>query len=205
MVELNIGPAFLDFAKSASADQVKDIFRKVFLQNILISLRLFFTVFLFLTAVTQSVQARHKCPKVPAPPGLMGVISSSSLIPSGSTMAAARSSETSGCEHGHPSENFYKPKNKKVALFLKDNFLQLKLESAQGQGQHLDALANLAGCTTGHDDFAKLIRNNYILIFNDELVQLHPELNTVRTAQTSERLLNLMSNSPLLASSCESS
>ena len=115
-----------------------------------------------------------------------------------------RSSETSGCEQGHPSENFYKPKTKRVALFLKDNFLQLKLESAQGQGQHLDALANLAGCTTGHADFAALIRNNYVQVFDTELLDLQPESNINGAVQTSERLLNLMSNSPLLASSCES-
>ena len=205
MVELNIGPAFADFETSASEDQIKDIIRKFLLQNKLTLLRSFFTVFLFLTAATQSVQARHKCPKVPAPPGLMGIFSSSSLLPSGSTMAAARSSETFGCEHGHPSENFYKPKNKQIALFLKHNFLQLKLESAQGQGQHLDALAHLAGRNRGQDDFAKLIRNNYFQVFKDELVQLDPELSTVRSVQTSERLLNLMSNSPLLASSCKSS
>jgi hypothetical protein len=205
MVELNIGPAFADFETSASEDQIKDIIRKFLLQNKLTLLRSFFTVFLFLTAATQSVQARHKCPKVPAPPGLMGIFSSSSLLPSGSTMAAARSSETSGCEHGHPSDNFYKPKNKQVALFLKHNFLQLKLESAQGQGQHLDALANLAGCSAGHDDFAKLIRNNYVQVFNDDLVHVPLELSTVRAAQTSERLLNLFSNSPLLATSCQSS
>ena len=205
MVELNTGPAFPDFARSASEDQVKDIFRKFLLQNKLIMLRSFFTVFLFFTAAIHSVQARHNCPKVPAPPGLMGVISSSSLIPSGSTMAAARSSETAGCGKGHPSENFYKPKKKQLALFLKDNFLQIKLESAQGQGQHLDVLSRLAGCTMVHDDFAKLIRNNYVLVFNDELVHLHPELSTVRAAKTSGRLLNLMSNSRLLASSCESS
>ena len=205
MVELNIGPAFADFETSASEDQIKDIIRKFLLQNKLTLLRSFFTVFLFLTAATQSVQARHKCPKVPAPPGLMGIFSSSSLLPSGSTMAAARSSETSGCEHGHPSENFYKPKNKQIALFLKHNFLQLKLESAQGQGQHLDALANLAGCNMGHDDFVKLIRNNYVQVFNDELVYLDSELSTVRAVQARERLLNLMSNSPLLATSCESS
>ena len=205
MVELNICPAVPDFAKPTSKDDVKDIFLKVLLKNKLTLLRFFFTVFLFLTAIIQSVQARHKCPKVPAPPGLMGVISSSSLIPSGSTMAAARSSETSGCKHGHPSENFYKPKKKRLALFLKDNFMQLKLESAQGQGQYLDALANLAGCNVVHDDFAKLIRNNYVLIFNDEIVHLQPELKKVRATRTSYRLLNLMSNSPLLASSCESS
>lgn len=204
MVELNIGPAFADFATSASEDQVKDIFRKFLLQNKLTLLRSFFTVFLLFIVASQSIQARHKCPKVPTPPGLMGVFSSSTLIPSGSTMAAARSSETSGCEQGHPSENFYKPKTKRVALFLKDNFLQLKLESAQGQGQHLDALANLSGCTTGHADFAALIRNNYVQVFDTELLDLQPESNINGAVQTSERLLNLMSNSPLLASSCES-
>jgi len=36
-------------------------------------------------------------------------------------------------------------------------------------------------------------------------VDLQPELSIKGAAQTSERLLNLMSNSPLLASSCESS
>ena len=205
MVELKIGPAFSDFAKFTTEDQIKDIFRKFLFQKKLILLRSFFIIFLFIIVATQAVQAHHKCPKVPAPPGLMGVFSSSSLLPSGSTMAVARSSETSGCEHGHPSENFYKPKNKQIALFLKHNFLQLKLESAQGQGQHLDVLANLAGCNMGHDDFVKLIRNNYVQVFNDELVHLDSELSTVRAVQARERLLNLMSNSPLLATSCESS
>ena len=205
MVELNIGPAFACFENSTYEDQDKDIFRKFLLQNKLTLLLSFFILFLFLTVATQSVQARHKCPKVPAPPGLMGIFSSSSLLPSGSTMAAARSSETSGCEHGHPSENFYKPKNKQVALFLKHNFLQLNLESAQGHGQHLYALANLAGCTSDHVDFAKLIRNNYVQVFNDSLVHLPPELSSVRAAQTSRKLLSLLSNSPLLATSCESS
>ena len=134
----------------------------------------------------------------------MGITSSTTFIPSGSTMAAARSSETSGCDHGHPSENFYKPKNKRVALFLKENFLQIKLESAQGQGQHLDALAYLAGCPTSDDAFAELIRNNYVQVFDTDLLNLHPESSIKGAAQTSERLLNLMSNSPLLASSCES-
>ena len=64
------------------------------------------------------VSARHKCPKVPSPPGIMGVFSSSTLIPSGSVMAAARSSETLGCERGHPSDNFYKPQKERVSLFL---------------------------------------------------------------------------------------
>ena len=203
MVELNIGPAFPDFVESASEDQVTHFLHK-FMRKIPTLLLEFFAVFLLLSAVSQSVQARHKCPKVPSAPGLMGITSSTTFIPSGSTMAAARSSETSGCDHGHPSENFYKPKNKRVALFLKENFLQIKLESAQGQGQHLDALAYLAGCTTSDDAFAELIRNNYVQVFDTDLLNLHPESSIKGAAQTSERLLNLMSNSPLLASSCES-
>ncbi|HBR58929.1 MAG: hypothetical protein CL909_01275 [Deltaproteobacteria bacterium] len=203
MVELNIGPAFPDFVESASEDQVTHFLHK-FMRKIPTLLLEFFAVFLLLSAVSQSVQARHKCPKVPSAPGLMGITSSTTFIPSGSTMAAARSSETSGCDQGHPSENFYKPKNKRVALFLKENFLQIKLESAQGQGQHLDALAYLAGCTTSDDAFAELIRNNYVQVFDTDLLNLHPESSIKGAAQTSERLLNLMSNSPLLASSCES-
>ncbi len=204
MVELNIGPAFPDFVESASEDQVTHFLHK-FMRKIPTLLLEFFAVFLLLSAVSQSVQARHKCPKVPSAPGLMGITSSTTFIPSGSTMAAARSSETSGCDQGHPSENFYKPKNKRVALFLKENFLQIKLESAQGQGQHLDALAYLAGCTTSDDAFAELIRNNYVQVFDTDLLNLHPESSIKGAAQTSERLLNLVSNSPLLASSCESS
>ncbi len=203
MVELNIGPAFPDFVESASEDQVTHFLHK-FMRKIPTLLLEFFAVFLLLSAVSQSVQARHKCPKVPSAPGLMGITSSTTFIPSGSTMAAARSSETSGCDQGHPSENFYKPKNKRVALFLKDNFLQIILESAQGQGQHLDALAYLAGCTTSDDAFAELIRNNYVQVFDTDLLNLHPESSIKGAAQTSERLLNLMSNSPLLASGCES-
>ncbi|MDG2064070.1 MAG: DUF3015 family protein [SAR324 cluster bacterium] len=204
MVELNISPAFPDFVVPASEDQVTHILRK-FMRKIPTLLLEFFAVFLLLSAVSQSVQARHKCPKVPSAPGLMGITSSTTFIPSGSTMAAARSSETSGCDQGHPSENFYKPKSKRVALFLKENFLQIKLESAQGQGQHLDALAYLAGCTSSDDAFAELIRNNYVQVFDTDLLNLHPESRIKGAAQTSERLLNLMSNSPLLASSCESS
>ena len=163
----------------------------------------FLTVFII--SISHTVHARHKCPKVPAPPGVMGVLSSSTLIPSGSTMAAARSSETFGCDLGHPSENFYKPKNKRVTLFLKDNFMQLKLESAQGHGKHLVAMANLAGCTSNGHAFAKLVRKNYVHVFDDKLSDLYMDTSIKLASKTSERILNLISNSPLLASRCESS
>ena len=163
----------------------------------------FLTVFII--AISPSVHARHKCPKVPAPPGVMGVLSSCTLLPSGSTMAAARSSETFWCDLGHRSQNFYKPKNKRVTLFLIDNFMQLKLESARGHGKHLVAMANLAGCTSNGHAFAKLVRKNYVHVFDDKLSDLYMDTSIKLASKTSERILNLISNSPLLASRCESS
>ena len=92
------------------------------------------TMLLFILSWSfEIVSARHKCPKVPSPPGIMGVFSSSTLIPSGSVMAAARSSETLGCERGHPSDNFYKPQKERVLLFLKDNLHHVREESAKGK------------------------------------------------------------------------
>ena len=163
-----------------------------------------FAVLLLLVSSVQFVQARHKCYKVPAPPGIVGIISIPTLIPFGSTMAAARSSETSGCDRGHPSENFYKPKNKRVALFLKDNFLQVREESAQGQGLHLDALAQLAGCSIEHAEFGRIIQNNYSQIFGADLSSQYADNSENITKRTTERFLGLMADSPLLASSCES-
>ena len=119
-------------------------------------------------------------------------------------MAAARSSETSGCDRGHPSENFYKPKNKRVALFLKDNFLQVREESAQGQGLHLDALAQLAGCSIEQAEFDRIIQNNYSQIFGAGLLSQNADNSENITKRTTERFLGLMADSPLLASSCES-
>ena len=119
-------------------------------------------------------------------------------------MAAGRSSETSGCDRGHPSENFYKPKNKRVALFMKDNFLQVREESAQGQGLHLDALAQLAGCSIEHDEFGRIVQNNYSRIFGAYLLSKNADNSENITKRTTERFLGLMADLPLLASSCES-
>ena len=163
-----------------------------------------FAVLLLLISSVQFVQARHKCYKVPAPPGIVGIISIPILIPFGSTMAAARSSETSGCDDGHPSENFYKPKNKRVALFLKYNFLQVREESAQGQGLHLDALAQLAECSIEHAEFGRIIQNNYSHIFGAEFLSKNANNPDNITKRTTERFLGLMADSPLLSSSCES-
>ena len=167
-------------------------------------LRTVFVVLLLLVSGAHLLQARHKCPKVPAPPGLMGILSSPLLMPSGSTMAAARSSDTSGCDRGHPSENFYKPQKKRITLFLEDNLLHVQEESAQGQGQHLDALALLAGCSVEHAEFGTIIQLNYDLVFGADIFEQDAELSTNKANRTTDRLLSLMRNSPILAYRCES-
>ena len=167
-------------------------------------LRTLFAVLLLLVSGSHLVQARHKCPKVPAPPGIMGILVSPLLIPSGSTMATARSSDTLGCDRGHPSENFYKPQKKRITLFLQDNLLQVQEESAQGQGQHLDALALLAGCSIEHAEFGTIIQLNYDQVFGSDIFEQDAELSTNKANRTTERLLSLMKNSPFLAYRCES-
>jgi len=167
-------------------------------------LRTLFAVLLLLISASHLVQARHKCPKVPAPPGIMGIVLSPLLIPSASTMATARSSDTLGCDRGHPSENFYKPQKKRITFFLEDNFQQVQEESAQGQGQYLDALALLAGCSVEHAEFGTIIQLNYDQIFGSDIFEQDAELSTNKANQTTERLLSLMKNSPFLAYRCES-
>jgi len=167
-------------------------------------LRTLFAVLLLLISASHLVQARHKCPKVPAPPGIMGIVISPLLIPSASTMATARSSDTLGCDRGHPSENFYKPQKKRITFFLEDNFQQVQEESAQGQGQYLDALALLAGCSVEHAEFGTIIQLNYDQIFGSDIFEQDAELSTNKANQTTERLLSLMKNSPFLAYRCES-
>ena len=203
MIERDIVPVLPEFSGGKSENHAPDIFLKFLLKKVNL-FRTVLAVMVLLNVSVQSLQARHKCYKVPAPPGIMGILSSTILIPSGSTMAAARSSETSGCDSGHPSENFYKPKTKRVTLFLKDNFLQVREESAQGRGLHLDALAQLAGCSFGHSEFGRIIQNKFSQVFDTDIFSQNEEISKDISKRTTERILSLMADSPLLASSCES-
>ena len=160
-------------------------------------------LFLVLTCSFEIASARHKCPKVPSPPGIMGVFSSTTLIPSGSVMAAARSSETLGCDRGHPSDNFYKPQKERVSIFLEDNLHHVSEESARGQGLHLEALSLIAGCSISHSDFGKIVKTSFSEVFDSK--NSGPALSSVYDVEkTTERFFSLMRQSPLLASSCES-
>jgi len=118
-------------------------------------------------------------------------------------MAAARSSETLGCDRGHPSDNFYKPQKERVSLFLEDNLLQVREESAKGKGLHLEALAEIAGCSINHSDFGKIVKTNYSKVF-DSINPSKVEISFYEVEKTSERFISLIRNSSLLASGCES-
>ena len=158
---------------------------------------------LLLSCNFEIASARHKCPKVPSPPGIMGIFSSTTLIPSGSVMAAARSSETLGCDRGHPSDNFYKPQKERVSMFLEDNLNHVREESARGQGLHLEALSLIAGCSISHSDFGKIVKKSYSEVFDSK--NLGPAESLVyEVEQTTERFISLMRQSPLLALRCES-
>ena len=158
---------------------------------------------LVLSCSFKIASARHKCPKVPSPPGIMGIFSSTTLIPSGSVMAAARSSETLGCDRGHPSDNFYKPQKERVSMFLEDNLHHVREESARGKGLHLKALSQIAGCSISHSDFGKIVKTSYSEVFDSK----NPgpaESSVYEVEKTTERFISLMRQSPLLASGCES-
>ena len=111
-------------------------------------------------------------------------------------MAAARSSETLGCDRGHPSDNFYKPKKERISMFLEDNLNHVREESARGQGLHLEALSLIAGCSISHSDFGTIIKTNYSKGFDSK--------NPGQVEKTTERFISLIRYSPMLASGCES-
>ena len=168
-----------------------------------IFLRKITMLLLVLSCSFEIASARHKCPKVPSPPGIMGIFSSTTLIPSGSVMAAARSSETLGCDRGHPSDNFYKPQKERVSMFLEDNLHHVREESARGKGLHLEALSQIAGCSISHSDFGKIVKTSYSEVFDSK----NPgpaESSVYEVEKTTERFISLMRQSPMIASGCES-
>ena len=118
-------------------------------------------------------------------------------------MAAARSSETLGCDRGHPSDNFYKPQKERVSMFLEDNLNHVREESARGQGLHLEALSLIAGCSISHSDFGKIIKTSYSEVF-DSKISYSAKNSANEVEETTERFIYLIKQTPLLASGCES-
>ena len=118
-------------------------------------------------------------------------------------MAAARSSETLGCERGHPSDNFYKPQKERVLLFLEDNLHHVREESAKGKGMHLEALSQIAGCSLSDSDFGKIVKTSYSEVFDSKNPVAAKSL-IYEVEKTTERFISFFRQSPLLASGCKS-
>ncbi|MBF0276851.1 MAG: DUF3015 family protein [SAR324 cluster bacterium] len=108
--------------------------------------------------------ARHRCPE---PPDYKFSIFSSQFFVAtsvASSIASGRTSNTSGCDRGHPSDEFYRPSG---AIYLDNNMNWVMEESSKGQGSHLDALASLAGCQSAtFPFFSRAIQRNYRGLFD---------------------------------------
>ncbi len=107
--------------------------------------------------------ARHRCPK--PPPIKFSLLSIQAFIASSvaSSIATGRTSNTSGCDRGHPSDSFYRPTG---AIYLQNLLEQVAEESSKGQGKHLDALASLARCTpTAYPLFSQALQKHYASLF----------------------------------------
>jgi len=68
----------------------------------------------------------------------------------------------------------------------------------------LDALALLAGCSMKHSEFGKIIQLNYDQVFGSDIFEQDAELSRNKVNRITEQLLSLMTESPSLASKCES-
>ena len=161
---------------------------------------LLINVFLFMF-VWESY-ARHKCPKVPSPPGILGLTTSPLSLPSGTFMAAARSLNTSGCDRGHPSSNFYRPSKAEVESFIRENHQIVLEESVRGKGPHLDALASMSGCSKGSVQFASELKKRHEELFLNPSTAEEDMHNHPSTPSITDRIFELKDVSPELNSLC---
>lgn len=93
-------------------------------------------------------EAKQGCPKIELPSGVLGIFLTTTMLPVGTTMAMGRSSNTSGCGSGEPSDSFYRPSPARLELYLEETGDAVAEELAiQTSGPHLQALVHLAGCS----------------------------------------------------------
>ena len=124
----------------------------------------------FLIFPIQHSWAVDRCPKIETPASFFGLIFSTVLLPLGTTIAAARSSDTSGCGRGKPSSDFYRPRGTRIYHYLEETLELVAEESAQGRGQHVQALAYLAGCPQQNTSyFAQTLQKQYTYLFPENL------------------------------------
>lgn len=75
----------------------------------------------------------------------------------------------------------------KMALFIEDSYKMLEEETANGQGQHITAMLNIAGCNaSSHAEIIQSVRTNYSKVIAKLSAEKKPEAyyNTVSASIT---------------------
>jgi len=144
-----------------------------------------------------SSMGRHHCPEAPSiSPSILSTSQVFVASTIASSIATGRSSNTSGCDRGHPSKSFYRPTG---AIYLEHTLEQVVEESSRGHGQHLEALASLAGCSTkSFVLFSKALQKNYEQLFTE---QEYLPLDK-RSDQIWRKVGNLITHDPKLQQMC---
>ena len=159
------------------------------MKKIFISLAILLVFF----GIDQRIHASD-CPKMELPTGFLGIFLTTTMLPIGTTIAAGRSSNTSGCGSSEPSDSFYRPKAARLKLFLEESGEPLAEEIAKGEvGPYLQVMTHLSECRVeGSLVILNQLRIQYSKHFNEDF---KPE----KTAQAVYEL----SESPSLREFCQ--
>tara|TARA_B100000941_G_scaffold226833_1_gene169089 strand:+ start:353 stop:880 length:528 start_codon:yes stop_codon:yes gene_type:complete len=103
-------------------------------------------ILLVFFGIDQRIHASD-CPKMELPTSFLGIFLTTTMLPIGTTIAAGRSSNTSGCGSSEPSDSFYRPKAARLKLFLEESGEPLAEEIAKGEvGPYLQVMTHLSEC-----------------------------------------------------------
>ena len=110
------------------------------------------------------------CPKMELPTSFLGIFLTTTMLPIGTTIAAGRSSNTSGCGSSEPSDSFYRPKAARLKLFLEESSELLSEEIAKGEvGPYLKVMTHLSDCREEGSPFIlNHLRIHYSKHFNED-------------------------------------
>ena len=159
------------------------------MKTILISLAILLVFF----GIVQRTYASD-CPKMELPTSFLGIFLTTTMLPIGTTIAAGRSSNTSGCGSSEPSDSFYRPKAARLKLFLEESGEPLAEEIAKGEvGPYLQVMTHLSECRQeGSPVIMEHLRSDFSQHFNENF---RPE----KTAQAVFKI----SESPSLRPFCQ--
>ncbi|MDG2199235.1 MAG: hypothetical protein P8O70_20570 [SAR324 cluster bacterium] len=133
------------------------------MKTILLSLVIFLAFF----SVEERTYASD-CPKMELPTSFLGIFLTTTMLPIGTTIAAGRSSNTSGCGSSEPSDSFYRPKAARLKLFFEEAGESLAEEIATGEvGPYLQVITHLSECREEGSPFIlNHLRIQYSKYFN---------------------------------------